>query len=176
MSYATGLFLLIAFCLCAVCFDLRSGRIPNALNATGLLAGLGASLASGGLASLEESLVGAFLGALVLIPFFLLRMVGGGDVKFLAAAGSMVGWRLLPPSFLLGALLGGGAGIILLLRRGGGLEGFYARLALLEADGLAPGNLPEEKVGSGLTDFAIPYALPLSLGLVAIYTIAIVLR
>jgi Flp pilus assembly protein protease CpaA len=168
---ATGLLLLTAFCACAVSFDVRMGRIPNILNALGFLAGVTASLAVWGLSGILRSLSGTILGAALLIPFFMLHMVGGGDIKFLAAAGSIVGWRLLGLSFLLGAAFGGAAGIAILLKRGGGIRGLRARLVLLEAQGLGRGAL---MAGSGLTDFAMHYSLPLSLGLVCVYAAAVI--
>ena len=138
------------------------------LNAAGLLAGLLACLAAGSFASLREGLAGTLLGAAIMLPLFLLRMVGGGDVKFLAAAGSVVGWRLLMPSFLLGALIGGAAGILLLLKRDRGVRGLSTRLALFATAGPHISTAPLRLSGSGLADFAMPYAVPLSIGLVTV--------
>lgn len=162
------LVILTVFCTCAVYFDLRFARIPNALNAVGLLFGPIARFATGGTSSLRESLAGALLGLVIMLGPFLLRMVGAGDVKFLAAAGSIVGWRLLPASFLAGAALGGAVGLVLLLRRDRGLAGLRRRLVLLDAAGLRGGGASPRTFGSGLADFAMPYAVPLSIGLIAV--------
>ncbi len=175
MRSAAVLAVLSAFCACAVSFDLRTGRIPNWLNALGLLGGTSFCAAAWGLPGLRRSLSGALLGAALLLPFFLLRMVGAGDVKFLCAAGSLVGWRLLGPSFLLGAAVGGAAGLALLVMRGGGTRSLLPRLALLEAGGLRGKALRPGRAGSGLPDLAMPYALPLSLGLISITITATVM-
>jgi prepilin peptidase CpaA len=57
------------------------------------------------------------LGLLLLLPAFLLGMVGGGDVKSLAVAGIFTGPHLLWVSFLRGAAIGGLAGLTVLAAR-----------------------------------------------------------
>jgi len=81
--------ILVAVAACV--FDLRSRRIPNALTFGAALAGLvfhrlvdgpeGALVAAGGW----------LVGLCIFLPFFMLRGMGGGDVKLLAALGAWVG-------------------------------------------------------------------------------------
>lgn len=169
------LLILACFCACATCFDVRCGRIPNALNAAGLALGIVSRFVFGGAAPLRSGLAGAALGAAMLLPPFLLHMVGGGDVKFLAAAGSITGWQLLLPSFLAGAAAGGAAGLALILRGDRGLERLRLRILLLQSPRPGGAGTRAPRVGSGLEDFAMPYAVPLSLGLVAVSALRCVL-
>src|SRR3954447_22625979 len=73
-------------------FDLRSGKIPNALTYPACIFGLGLSIAEGGGLGLTNSLAGLAVGFL---PFFVLYLsggLGGGDVKLMAAVGALMGF------------------------------------------------------------------------------------
>jgi prepilin peptidase CpaA len=158
-----SLALLSVFCLVAVGFDLRRHAVPNWLNAVGLCSGLVPAYALGGMKPMAISLMGSMLGASLMLPFFLLRMVGGGDLKFLAASGALAGWRLLMPAVLIGMFLGGAASVVMLARRDRCLERIRMRTLLLRH-----GSLKAAAGGegiSGLGDIEMPYTLPLSIGL-----------
>lgn len=103
--------------------DWRTHRIPNPLNATLLVSGLGvASLTEA--PGLVASIVGAVLGSVVLLvvalAFRRLRGrdgLGLGDVKFLAGAGAWTGWQGVGPVVFLAAVA---ALSIVGIRRAGG--------------------------------------------------------
>ncbi|MDD5306919.1 MAG: A24 family peptidase [Deltaproteobacteria bacterium] len=118
--------------LAAAIVDARTGRIPNRLTLTGLVAGLLAGLAAVGPVGLAVALASALAAGLV--PFLLFRAgaMGGGDVKLLAALGALLGaggaLELEMLAFAVGAL----QGLWMWLRAGtlaAGLKG-AARLAL----------------------------------------------
>ncbi|WP_322070384.1 A24 family peptidase [Paraburkholderia bannensis] len=79
----------------AVC-DCRARRVPNKLVGAGLCAALVASLMHVGPAhlSLFSSLAAAAVGLAALMPFFVLGMMGAGDVKVFAVLGA---WCGMPP-------------------------------------------------------------------------------
>ena len=54
------------------------------------------------------AMVGAGLGFLLLIPFYAIRAMGAGDVKFLAALGALLG----PQTLLVAAAASGSAQVI----------------------------------------------------------------
>ena len=110
MMWAARLALLWSFALCATYHDLRYRRVPNRLVLAAAAAG-GVLSAAGGWSSLCAGLSGMALGLGMLLPFFLLRMVGGGDVKTLAVIGMATGPRLLCISFACGAAAGGAAAL-----------------------------------------------------------------
>jgi prepilin peptidase CpaA len=117
--------LLLALLACAVATDLRARRIPNRLVLTGLalaLAGHGAALvlaapplAGAGLAA---PLLGTLAGLAALLPLYLLRACGAGDVKLMAMAGAFIGAErmltVLPATLVAGGVLA----LVVMLARG----------------------------------------------------------
>ena len=76
--------------------DWRSRRIPNWLTAPGFALGVVASTIFGGWNGLRDSLLGTGLAFALLLPFWLLKSLGAGDLKFAAALGAFTGpWRLM---------------------------------------------------------------------------------
>lgn len=109
-SIAIRLSLLLLVLVAAV-YDFRFRRIPNWLNASGLVLGFGLNLLlfqSKGLAIAGEGLL---LAAAVYLPLYLLRGMGAGDVKLMAAIGSLVGPWPWFQIFLATAILGGVAAV-----------------------------------------------------------------
>jgi prepilin peptidase CpaA len=113
----TALALVLAASCVAVYTDVTRRRIPNFIVAPLLVAGLALQATHGWQALLQSAALFAAVIALS-IPLFSMRIIGGGDVKFLAAASAALGW---PDAlyFLLYSLLAGGiAGIIFSIVRG----------------------------------------------------------
>lgn len=71
--------------------DLRTRRIRNWLTLTLALAGLALSLSPVGRVGLSGAALGLLTGFVVGLPFFLLGLRGGGDVKLMAAVGAWLG-------------------------------------------------------------------------------------
>lgn len=99
--------------------DYRSRRIPNWLTVPGLAVGLGLNLAVGRWNGLENSLLGAGLGLLLLLPFVLLRSLGAGDWKLAGALGAFVGWSTLVNLLLASVFVAGlmAAALVIYKRR-----------------------------------------------------------
>src|SRR5579863_6137526 len=71
--------------------DWRSRRIPNWLTVCGLLLGITVNSLTRGWLGAKDSLLGAGLGLILLLPFVLLRSLGAGDWKLVGALGAFVG-------------------------------------------------------------------------------------
>src|SRR5438477_1353646 len=69
----------------ALVTDLRSRRIPNWLTLSAFSAGVVLNIVASGTQGGVSALEGAALGFGLLIPFYVLRVMGAGDVKLLAA-------------------------------------------------------------------------------------------
>jgi prepilin peptidase CpaA len=81
----THAMLLVA--IVAAIFDLRIGKIPNQLILASLLFGLAFTSIDSGTDGLLMSLAGFSAGFLVMLPGYLLRFTGAGDLKLLATLG-----------------------------------------------------------------------------------------
>ncbi|MSV28088.1 MAG: prepilin peptidase [Bryobacterales bacterium] len=110
--------LLAALVLAAAVFDVRTHKIPNALNLAGTLAGLAAGLALNGIAGLKRAGLGFALGFAVYFAMYLLRAMGAGDVKLMAAVGSIVGPGNWFAVFILTSVLGGVLALALVIHKG----------------------------------------------------------
>lgn len=100
---------LLAIVMAAVLEDVRSGRIPNSLIATGLCCGLAYQICSMGLVGALLFMGGALLPLLFPGILYRFRMIGAGDVKLLCMAGGFLGpagcFSCVLCSLLSGALL-----------------------------------------------------------------------
>jgi len=99
-------------------FDICSRRIPNALTASAIVAGLAAHALLDGLPGLATSLEAGLICGLVFFLFFLAGGMGAGDVKLMTALACMMGLSNVASLMLLTALSGGVLAVVLALVRG----------------------------------------------------------
>ena len=150
------------FMIAASISDVRERRISNRLNFSAVLVGLSLQFIFGGLDGFVFGLKGFGIGLGVLLMPFVAGMMGGGDVKFAAAAGAFLGWRLLLVGLAVGVLLGGIAGAISLARQ----QKFKSAFRGLTADILClAGGVKPETLKSTAASETIPYGVHLALGL-----------
>jgi len=93
-------------------FDLRYRRIPNWLNLSGLLLGVGLNAVFFSWHGTVAATEGLLLATAVYLPLYLLRGMGAGDVKLMAAVGALVGpehWL----EILIGTAFGGAAAAVI---------------------------------------------------------------
>lgn len=109
---------LIAVVLIAAVTDLKRREIPNWLTLAAILAGLGMHGWLAGWSGLKFAGAGLGLAALLFVPMFVMRWLGGGDVKLMGAVGALAGARWLLIIFLVDAILGGAAALVLVIARG----------------------------------------------------------
>lgn len=81
----------VALALVSGWMDLRRHRIPNWLTVPGVLLGIVLNTALGGRSGLKDSLLGCGLGFVLLLPFWMLRSLGAGDLKLAVALGAFTG-------------------------------------------------------------------------------------
>ena len=156
----------IAVAALACLTDLRTRRIPNWLTFGAAAVALAFHAWQGGVSGLLTSAGGWALGVALFLPFFVLRGLGGGDVKLLAALGAWLG----PKTVMFVALyssLAGGVLAILLAAMSGYLGTAPANLKFMVTLWWTTGPRPVE--GLTLNSAAAPklaYALPIFTGLV----------
>jgi len=98
--------------------DLRTRRIPNWLNLSGFILGIGLNTFFQHGSGLRLALLGFGLALLIYLPLYLIRAMGAGDVKFMAAMGAIVGPENWLTLFLITAVFGGVASLCLVIVRG----------------------------------------------------------
>ncbi len=104
-----GVFLVI----CAS-FDVFFRRIPNWLTYPAMLMAVLYHCIVGGTAGLAQTLGGLGVGMAMLMPFYLLKGMGAGDVKLMGVVGACLGPRQVFHAFLWTGLTGGLYALILL--------------------------------------------------------------
>jgi prepilin peptidase CpaA len=92
--------------------DVHASRIPNWLNYSGLLLGLLAGTTLGGWHGLFQGAAGTLVGGGVFFLFYLVRGMGAGDVKLMAAVGAWLGVRQTLVVMMASAIAGGALAIV----------------------------------------------------------------
>lgn len=142
--------------------DIRYHKIYNWLTFSAIILGLGFNMSLFGWPGLKESLLGLGVGFIMLFIFYLGGMIGGGDVKLLAAVGALKGPSFVIWGGLYGAVIGGFIALLSLIWRRRLLSGlqrvFYLLLSFLIPH-LKP--LPLERKSAPL----LPYGLFIALGM-----------
>lgn len=148
--------MLTVLLLAACVSDLRTRRIPNLLTLSGAGLGLVLGLILGGASGGLGALGGLAIGFAALIPFYALGGLGAGDVKLMAAAGSLLGSPLESlHAVLYSAVAGAVLSLVYWIAREGWRVVLAEGLSLLQRRGRTP------LAASGLR---MPYALAISLG------------
>ena len=155
----TACVLLIAALLGAVVSDVRRHRIPNRLSGLTILAGLACQFAAAGLPGLGAALAGATAGFICFLPFYALRAMGAGDVKFLAAAGTFLGLRGTVAAVVFTLVAGalGAAGYVL-------WRGASAAIEAWRRDGAGAAAAAAWIHGAAARRERLPFALPIAAG------------
>lgn len=172
---AIGLIPLVGLLLWAGWSDARTHRIPNRLvfSGTALAVLLHMLLPSGygflfivpGGLGLLGALKGLAIGLVAMLPLYLMRALGAGDVKLMAMVGAFLGPDDILPAIIGTYLVGGVLSTALALRAGAALQmfrnvGYMVRMTVLKLP--MPGVLviepPPQSVGS------VPFGVAIALG------------
>ncbi len=122
MAHGIAFALLTVVLIIAAVTDIRTGKVYNWLTYPAILLGLAFWCAAGWLGAptgLASALIGFAAG---LIPFaivYALGGLGGGDVKLMAAVGTVsASWEVVLGAAFYGLLLAGLYAVVLMIRRG----------------------------------------------------------
>jgi prepilin peptidase CpaA len=108
---------ILAVTIAAAVVDLRTRRVPNWL--TFGTAALGITMAVTHLdgVGVAGAFEGLLVGLLLMLPGHVIGRTGAGDVKLLAALGTLLGPRSIAMAFLYTAIAGGGIAVLVAMRR-----------------------------------------------------------
>jgi len=165
MKFMSPIHIFVAAVLTLACIsDLRTRRIPNVLTFSAVAGALLFHLVTGGLSAVGLSLAGCFLGALLFVPMFALRGMGGGDVKLLAAVGAWIGPSEVAMVALAASVAGGAIAVVVALVHGY-LKTAVQNLWILLMHWRVMGVRPLHQVTlEGARGPRLAYAIPISIG------------
>ena len=95
--------------------DFRSRKISNRHNIGAALVAFILQFITSGIGGVSAAALGFAAGFLILLLPFACGLLGGGDVKFSAAAGAFLGWRILLIGLAGGIILGGVVAMVSLI-------------------------------------------------------------
>ena len=116
-SESLVLTIVIGVGVAAAVIDVNTRRVPNALTGGVALSGVLLALSGYGSIGTGAALAGCAIGLLLMLPGHLFGATGGGDVKLLAALGTLLGpWNTIT-AFVLTAIAGGLLAIVVAMHR-----------------------------------------------------------
>jgi prepilin peptidase CpaA len=110
--------LLVLIVIPAAFFDYRSRRVPNWLSLAGVLLGIGLNFFLYETPGLWTSLKGMGVAFGIYFVLYLLRAMGAGDVKLMAAVGAIVGLWNWVGILVITSVFGGLAALVLVSKKG----------------------------------------------------------
>src|SRR6516164_5718592 len=144
--------------------DMRARRIPNWLTYGSLLAGLAFRTILEGWRGLGQGAAGILAGGGIFFLFYLVRGMGAGDVKLMAAVGAWTGVRQAVVVMIATAVAGGSLGVVYMVfyRRVGSTVRNIGELIRFH---LTSGIRPHPEVSlSGPGSIRVPYGLAIAMG------------
>jgi len=107
MSEVLGPAIVLAAGAAATVIDLRIRRVPNVLTMSVASVGLVLAMVDLGHVTLGDALSGLFVGLAIMLPGHVLGATGAGDVKLVAAFGTLLGPVGIIEAFIRMAIAGG---------------------------------------------------------------------
>lgn len=143
--------------------DIRARRVPNRLSLTILLVGLVLSRPwPPSLGTIGDSIGGVAVGMALWFPMYLLRLVGAGDVKLIAASGAWLGVVGTFHASVGTALVGGILGLIWIACRQGAAAASMAVAHALRAPSLLQLRPIDRRE-------RVPYAVAIAVGVALVW-------
>jgi prepilin peptidase CpaA len=117
-SDALALTIVVAGAGTAAAIDIRTRRVPNSLTMPLAAAGVLLAAAGFGRVGVTAALAGGLVGLVLMLPGHFLGATGAGDVKLLAALGTLLGPASTLWAFLLAMIAGGILAALVAAHRG----------------------------------------------------------
>ncbi len=157
MDFAVGsvlqISLIILLLAAGVVNDLQSRKVRNPIILIGLAVGLITMTVSHGFSGLSMALLSMMTAFIAVLPMYLMKALGGGDVKLLVAASTLMNWKTVLITLFASLIWGSILGILQAVLQGKGKALAHNMLALS-----FKAKLPEEHTHK------IPYTVALLFG------------
>ncbi|MBP0593731.1 prepilin peptidase [Paraburkholderia sp. LEh10] len=150
--------------------DLHTRRIPNVLVLIGLALALAVQWGlHGAVDGSGRWILGLLTGGGLFLPFYLLRGMGAGDVKLMAAVGAFVEPEMAMQIAFMTWVIGGIWALAVVVFRGAVKSVGANMLAMLLSRGGQYGSLPVTTKGAALPSVgSLPYGVAIALGTLSI--------
>ncbi|WP_426701293.1 A24 family peptidase [Rhodanobacter sp. Col0626] len=112
--------LVIAICVLTMAGDFWERKVRNNWLVGALIFGAGWMVwcwARGIAGPPWPAMLGLLMGLVVLLPFYILRSMGAGDVKLFAVLGFLMGAKALLPIWIIASLIAGAHTVLLIMSR-----------------------------------------------------------
>ncbi len=135
--------------------DFRTRKFHNWLFLVCSGVALGAVIIAGGIAGVHQGVFGFLAGFVALLPLVLMRILGAGDMKLMAAFGIVAGWTAVVNVAVYSLIWGAVFGLLVIVLKGQ-LRGTLANMASIAT--------LKERQGVELQLHKIPYTVALLMG------------
>jgi prepilin peptidase CpaA len=154
----------VAFAAVGAWWDVRTRRIPNSITYSGIVSGLLLRTAVGGWLGAKEALAGGLLAGGVFLLFFLVKAMGAGDVKLIAAVCSWSGLHQAWVILIATALAGGVVAVVYMVMYGR-VGRTLRNIGILARFHLASGLQPHPEISlENARCIRMPYAVAIAAG------------
>lgn len=156
---------LVILLLAATLTDVIRHKIPNAISLGGIVVGLLCQGWFGGIAGVQEGLLGMTVGLLLFLPFYALGATAAGDVKLMAMVGTFVGPKVVIACIAATLISGSLLALFYIFIRRSNLKNYLSRYALMLKSLLSTFSwtyIPPSGEDAGSMRF--PYALAINVG------------
>ncbi|MEO1526944.1 MAG: A24 family peptidase [Planctomycetota bacterium] len=149
-------------------------KVPNWLTFPFIACGWLHCTIQGGAAGLGWSLLGTFVGMMLLLVLRNVGGMGGGDVKLLAGVGAWLGTVVTLYAFAATAIVGGIMAVIMIWRTGNWMKHYAMARQILEEWKTVrkPSELSKIARERKPTMYLLPYGIPMAIGSIAYFAYA----
>ncbi len=113
------MYCLLIITLLAVFHDIKSYKIKNYIIVIGIVTGLFINFKEGGFQGIYYYLLAIFIPIVILLPLFLFKALGAGDIKLFSVIGCYLGISSVIKVIIFSLLMGGVMSLIYLLKTKG---------------------------------------------------------
>lgn len=113
-----------------VATDLRSRKVSNRLVIAGVVIGLTTMTVLSGWTGFSMALLSMMTALIAILPMYLMKAIGGGDVKLFVAVSTLMNWQTVLISLFASMIWGSVLGILQAVLKGRGKELAHNMMAL----------------------------------------------
>lgn len=159
--------LIIVQLILTVITDVQCYKVKNYMIITFLIIGVAFHVSSMGHSDLFMNILGLFVPLIVLLPLYILKMLGAGDIKLFCSIGFLLGIKDVLYSIMYSYLFGLVIAVIIMLARDNFAARFKKLFIYLKCSILTMSILPYDDF-SIQSDGRMHFTIPIAMGTIAV--------